>query len=242
MLKQILASLLLLVGYATHAQEKILMAFPITDYIVEKDSIQIVQVLLPEGITIPEKTMGVLRRVYSTADTSTAMIASGRCQLIKGRYHYFALRNDNPGLKPVAGNLLYTNAAVPGVFQGPLFRVIRHGIVLQSVEEKTLANLETVMRMRSKNDEKAVLEQLVADVRYTGTEMAKQQSMPDVSIEQGAYKGKTIFTAMQAVTVPEVENFLKYIAARPAKYAGNTWKFSEIMATWMDAGAPTVIE
>ena len=47
---------------------------------------------------------------------------------------------------------------------------------------------------------------------------------------------------MQAVTVPEVENFLKYIAARPAKYAGNTWKFSEIMATWMDAGAPTVIE
>ncbi|HNA00657.1 MAG TPA: hypothetical protein PLN49_07335, partial [Ferruginibacter sp.] len=103
MLKQILASLLLLVGYATHAQEKILMAFPITDYIVESDSIHIVQVLLPEGINITEKTMGVLRRVYSTADTSTAMIASGRCQLIKGRYHYFALRSDKPGQKPVAG-------------------------------------------------------------------------------------------------------------------------------------------
>ncbi|MBN8700029.1 MAG: hypothetical protein J0L54_10490 [Chitinophagales bacterium] len=242
MLKQILTSLLLLVACDILAQEKILMAFPITDYIVEKDSIQIVQVLLPEGITIPEKTMGVLRRVYSTADTSTAMIANGRCQLIKGRYHYFALRSDKPGQKPAAGNLLYTNAQVPGVFQGPLFNVIKHGIVLQSVLDTNIVSLERVIPLKSKSDEKHILDELVQDVRFTGTEMAKQQTVPDVQIKTGPYKGKTIFTAMQAVTVPEVENFLKYIAARPAKYAGNTWKFSEIMATWMDAGAPTVIE
>ena len=92
------------------------------------------------------------------------------------------------------------------------------------------------MRMRSKNDEKAVLEQLVADVRYTGTEMAKQQSDARYRSKKAPTRQNDLYR--HAVTVPEVENFHKYIAARPAKYASNTWKFSEIMATWMDGCSP----
>ena len=55
-------------------------------------------------------------------------------------------------------------------------------------------------------------------------------------------KGNRFFAAMQAVTGTEVEKFLKYIHARPEKYAGNSWKFCEIMATWMMAGAPAAGE
>ena len=40
----------------------------------------------------------------------------------------------------------------------------------------------------------------------------------------------------------ELELFLKYIIARPKNYAGNSWKISEIFATWIDGGTPTVVE
>jgi hypothetical protein len=43
-------------------------------------------------------------------------------------------------------------------------------------------------------------------------------------------------------TVADVKTFLKYVAARPTKYAGKPWKISEIFATRVVTGAPTVIE
>jgi hypothetical protein len=47
---------------------------------------------------------------------------------------------------------------------------------------------------------------------------------------------------MQAVTRNELESFLKYVIARPKKYAGNKWKISELFATWATSGTPVVVE
>ena len=47
---------------------------------------------------------------------------------------------------------------------------------------------------------------------------------------------------MQATTRTDVEKFLKYMAARPKKYAGNVWKISEVFATWMVNNTPVVAE
>jgi len=47
---------------------------------------------------------------------------------------------------------------------------------------------------------------------------------------------------MQAVKRTELESFLRYITARPKNYAGNSWKISEIFATWMNGATPTVVE
>jgi hypothetical protein len=82
----------------------------------------------------------------------------------------------------------------------------------------------------------------VSDIRFTGSEMLKQ--MPDYNklVKGGIYDGKKLFDAMQAVKRSELELFLKYITARPKKYAGNNWKISEIFATWMDGATPTVVE
>ena len=223
------------------AQEKVMMAFPITDYILEKDSVSIVQVLLPEGIEVKVKAPGVLKKAYQPNDTSTMMIGTGRCQLIKGQYLYYGLLQKGLKQKPVAGNLMYTQVLVPGVFTGNLFNVIRHGITLQDVEGQTIAGITEVLRIRSKQEEQVTLEKLAADVRYTGLEMSKQGGA-DMTITSGIYSGKTVFGCMQATNVSQVEQFLEYIIARPDKYAGNTWKFSEIMATWMFNGAPTVIK
>ncbi len=224
------------------AQDKILIAFPITDYIIERDSVTVVQVKLPVGLSLVEKSMGILRKAFSGTDTSTAMIGNGRCQLIKGSYCYFGMIKANLKQKPTAGNLMYCYVHQPTAYTGSLFDVVKHAVVLQSVEAKVIADVEVLLKLKTKQEETAVLEQLATDVRYTGTEMARQKDMQDIMIGSGKYKGKTIFIAMQAVNTNDVLDFLKYINARPAKYAGNTWKFSEIMATWMDAGAPTVIE
>ncbi|MBL0359266.1 MAG: hypothetical protein IPP72_21435 [Chitinophagaceae bacterium] len=43
---------------------------------------------------------------------------------------------------------------------------------------------------------------------------------------------------MQEITEADVMNFLKYVWARPAKYAGNSWRISEVFATWMTSGTP----
>jgi hypothetical protein len=61
-------------------------------------------------------------------------------------------------------------------------------------------------------------------------------------LPDGIFKGKKLFATMQVITDKDVIAFLKYINARPNIYAGGTWKFSEIFATWMAGGTPTVQE
>jgi predicted phosphatase len=65
-----------------------------------------------------------------------------------------------------------------------------------------------------------------------------EQNQPVVG---GLFDGKKLFDAMQAVTTTELNEFFKYIVVRPEKYAGNTWKLSEIFATWMVNKTPQVI-
>lgn len=222
------------------AQDKKVMAFPITDYIVDAgDSVTIVQIKLPESLQVKEKITGVLKKVYSEKDTSTVIIATGKCRLIKGNYYYFAFIKKNILQKPVPGNLLYTEVMAPDFYEGLVFNVVKHSISLNNVEEKLLADVNTVLKFKNAADEKTVIDLMTADISYTATEMIKQANSQDLLIDDGKFKGKKIFAAMRSVTNEDVTDFLKYINARPIKYAGNTWKFSEIMATWILAGAPT---
>ncbi len=243
MKNRFLAICFLCLSATVGAQDKKIMAFPITDYIVEAgDSVTIVQVKLPVGLQIKENTVGILKNVYSAADTSTATIATGKCSLIKGEYCYFGFSKKNIRQKPVIGNLLYTEVMAPGIYAGSLFNVVKHSITLHSVEDKLLADISTVLKFKNAADEKMAIDQMTADIKFTATEMIKQNSNQDVMIDDGKFKGKKVFASMQAVTNADVVDFLKYINARPVMYAGNTWRFSEIIATWMVEGAPTVKE
>jgi hypothetical protein len=56
------------------------------------------------------------------------------------------------------------------------------------------------------------------------------------------FDGKKLFDAMEMTTRQQLVEFLKYINARPGNYAGNTWKLSEIFATWIVSKAPQVIQ
>jgi hypothetical protein len=220
------------------------IAFKISDYTQQlNDSTMLVQVVMPDAwpITISDKQLGVLKHCYKQGtELDTAMIGWGRCYLIKGDYHYFAIHLKK-NQQPAAGDLLYTKFTTQVMYNGRLLDVMKHAVELTRVtDEKFLFPADMFTLTREK--EAAVLDSMVADIHYTGSVMMQQMPDNNQLIKGGLYDGQKLFTAMQAVTRAELEQFLNYIIARPAKYAGHNWKISEIFATWMVSETPRVIK
>lgn len=235
------AAIFLLLTFQLQAQWTKQIAFPITSYIVNAgDSVTIIQVKLPQGFSIKEKTYGLVRSVFNSPGDSVITVGSGRCSLIKSEYCYYGLLNKYMPRKPVAGDLLYTDVTTPPFYTGYLFNVMRHNITINSVAEKTIADLNIILQVKTADDELPLLTVLADDVKYTGKVMSEQNNSQDMMIPEGRFKDQKLFAAMQKVTVADVKDFFKYINARPEKYASHTWKMSEIMATWMAGGTPTV--
>lgn len=223
--------------------EKII-AFKITDYMKPlSDSITVVQVFKPAAFPVPikEKQLGVLYHCYKNGSKlDTAMIGWGRCNLIKGDYYYFGIRLQKMQ-QASEGDLIYLKLKVPYVYDGLLLNVVNHGIEFTNVYGEFFMNRNDVFA-KSKKDELVILDSMVNDIQFTGGAMLQQIPEQNQLVTDGIYKGKKLFEAMQAVKRSELELFLKYVAARPKNYAGNTWKISETFATWMAGGTPTVIE
>lgn len=217
--------------------------FRITDYTVKlDDSTTIVQIEVPDTwpLTIPERQFGVLKRRYEQGiEYDTNMIGIGRCYLKKDEWHYFAIHQNQR--IPAKGDLLITKCKMPPLHTGLLFDLVRHGINLARVDEEPFYNSAEVFYMGPQS-EQGFLDSMVADIRYTGKAMLAQNSVPNQQIIGGLFNGKKLFTAMQRITRKELDKFLKYVVARPAKYAGTVWKISEIFATWMVSRTPEIIE
>ena len=64
----------------------------------------------------------------------------------------------------------------------------------------------------------------------------------NVKIKGGKYDGKLVLNTMMICGKGDVTDFLEYMIARPRLYAGHEWKISEIFATWLSEGTPTVIK
>jgi hypothetical protein len=219
-------------------------AFKITGYLKPlNDSITLVQVIQPDGwpTAIADKQLGVLKHCYKKGtELDTAAIGWGRCQLIKGDYCYFAIHLYK-NQQPAEGDLLYTKFNVQVAYNGRLIDVMKHGVELTRVTDEKFLNPADIFTL-GRQKETALLDSMIADIHYTGSVMQQQMADQNQSIKGGIYDGKKLFTAMQAATRAELEQFLNYIIARPKNYAGNTWKISEIFATWMVSETPTVIE
>jgi hypothetical protein len=221
-----------------------IFAFKITGYIKPlTDSSTIVQVLIPEDlpVKIKEKQLATLLHCYASGTTlDTAMIGWGRCQLIKGDYYYFGLTLKK-NQQPAEGNLLYIRTKLPFVYDGLLLNVMNHAINFTNVYGDEFMTANAIFT-NTKTDELRLLDSMISDIRYTGSVMQKQMPEQDQLIKDGIFKGKKVFTAMQEATRNQLELFLKYMNARPKNYAGNTWKITEVFATWMTSATPTVLE
>ena len=217
-----------------------IVAFPITDYIVPSDSISIVQVVLPEGISIAKAQLGLLKGIYRNGKADTAAIGYGKCHLIKGNYYYFPVRVADKERQPQQGDLIYTRIAKPSIFKGRIPQLAAHAVILQSVEDSVFYAATDILRAWTKANEDKLLDVIVKDINYTGKAMKEQMPSADKLVTQGPYKNQMVFEILQNAKKEAVESFLDYIIARPSLYAGNTWKASEIFATWVDGGAPGV--
>jgi hypothetical protein len=223
--------------------EKI-FAFKITDYIkVLTDSSVAVQVLKPASFpaVIKDKQLGVLYHCYKTGvPLDTAMIGWGRCSLIKGDYCYFGIRLIKMQ-EASGGDIFYIKVKVPYVYDGLLLNVMNHAMAFTNVYGDVFMNSNAIFT-NTKKDEENMLDSMLNDIRYTANAMFQQMPEQNQIITDGIYKGQKLFTAMLFAKRSELELFLKYIIARPKNYAGNNWKISEIFATWIAGGTPTVIE
>ncbi len=215
-------------------------AFKITDYMKPlNDSSTVVQVLKPASVpvNIRMKQLATLYHCYKAgSNLDTAMIGWGRCQLIKGEYYYFAI-NLNKNQRPAEGDLIYMMLKLPYVYDGLLLNIMNRAMQFTNVYGDPFMNSDAIFT-NTKKDELIVLDSMVNDIRFTGGAMLQRTPEQNVMIKGGIYNGKKLLEAMQTVKREELELFFKYINARPKNYAGNTWKITEIFATWMNSSTP----
>lgn len=221
--------------------QTVVTAFKITDYVINSnDTISIVQVVIPGHLQIKDKQIGLLKGNFSNGDTSE--IGWGRCQLIKDEYAYFGIHIKNKKHLPQKGDLLYVNLQnYPAEYKGFLFKLMLHKIELKKITGENFINENNIPHI-AESRENALLDSLVEDIHFTGKAMKQQNDNQDQPIKGGRFDGNQLFSAMQTITKADVKDFLEYIIARPRNYAGNEWAISEIFATWMVGGAPTVIK
>ncbi len=222
----------------------ILYCFRITDYTVQlNDSTTVVQISKTESLPlkIKDKQMGILKYRYENEKIfDTTLIGAGRCNLIKEEWHYFSLHLYH-NRKPEKDDLLYSICRMPKLYIGVLFNIARNDIRLTKVDEVPFYSAEKVFKLNEQT-ENALIDSMAKDIRDTGKEMLAQNDGQDQIIKGGIYNGKKLFAAMLASSGEDVRKFLKYMVARPQKYAGNVWKISELFATWMTNETPMVIE
>jgi hypothetical protein len=222
---------------------EVMFAYKVTDYTVAlNDSVTIVQVNLPPAwpASIRDKQLGILKHRYENGDIDSTTIGWGKCNLIKGGYYYFTIRKNN-GQVPKQGDLLYTNCKTISYYKSSLFDLTRHAIDLTDVYENQFYHSMDVFSLNTQK-EKIILDSMVADIRFTGNAMKKQMPEQNQSVVGGLFNGKKLFDAMETTTTKELVEFLKYMVARPQNYAGNTWKLSEVYATWVASKSPLVIQ
>ncbi|HEX7845041.1 MAG TPA: hypothetical protein VF476_04510 [Chitinophagaceae bacterium] len=246
MKKSTILSFLLLVSCLCVAQKdtsKWVRAFPITNYTVElNDSVRLVQLYLPVGPVIKEKQVGILKGVYQASHADTSTIGSGRCNLIKGDYYYFSINHKKTDRQPKENDLLYVLVDKPAIYYDHIAFVASHFIELQNVYEEPLFDRLDIFQSWSAANEQTCIDSMKNDIHFTGDYFLKNNPSMNVKISAGKYAGKTVFNVMIQSTKEDVKDFLDYMIVRPRLYAGRKWKISEIFATWLSEGAPTVIK
>jgi hypothetical protein len=182
--RSILALLLFVSATAIHAQKdsiEVYQAFRITDYMLKlNDTTTVVQISIPGScpMKIKEKQIGILSERYESGEEfDTALIAWGRCQLIKNEWHYFSMSRYHDR-EPKQGDLLYTACRMPKINTGVLFNIARSGITLTKVDDVQFYNSTAVFALNEQK-ENAFIDSMVADICYTGKAMKEQNDGQD---------------------------------------------------------------
>lgn len=224
---------------------KILRAFPITDYIIElTDSSKLVQLEMPDTavVKLNNKQTGILWGVYNARREDAVQKGYVKCHLVKGNYYYFAVTNMQSQSAIKEGDLIYTFLNKTNIYEGILPKLAAHFIRLKDVYEEPFYDRYLIFLKWTQKEEQEQIDSMVRDIRFTGNYFIENNPAIDKPIINGKYAGKKTLSVMTECESADLLTFFDYVLARPAIYAGKEWKISEIFATWLSEGAPTIIK
>jgi hypothetical protein len=201
------------------------------------DTVRVVQVEMPDSLSIKEKELGVLFGAYHGDRNTAVQKGYGRCQLIKGNYFYFTIHHDSAATFQ-AGDLIYLFMVRTNIYYGLFPKLASHFIRLQDVYGNAFYDRYQVFREWSALDEDRLIDSIQKDIRVTGKYYLEKEPSMDLVVESGLYQGGKLLSLMAECNAGDVRRFLEYVIEHPRLYAGNEWKISEIFATWIKNGAP----
>jgi hypothetical protein len=155
--------------------------------------------------------------------------------------HVFIIRTQQKK-KLQVGDLLFLSIPLPQPIMHLTQSLAAKAVFLKDVYDDSLCTFLPVIFDWNVTQEETLMLRLTKDIQETGKAMKAQQDGQQQKIVGGIFDDKNLFDAMEKVQTTHVKAFLKYMIARPNIYAGSCWKISEIFATWMVSGTPTIIE
>lgn len=140
---------------------KWLRGFPITDYMVTlNDTTIVVQVEMPEDLKFQEKQLGLIYCMYRTSVDDAVQKGYGRCQLIKGVFHYFAISHNESKLPLTKGDLVFAFMPQTNIYYDRIARVAGHFIRLQDVYAKPYYDRYNIFLKWTEAEEKALVDSM----------------------------------------------------------------------------------
>jgi hypothetical protein len=241
---KILISLLVCLGVVPFAwaQEKFPLALAIDDEPGYASGDVVLRVARPAGIYFKEGQIFICKGLYKTDDADTITKGSGFITAVNIDHLECKMKEKDIRIKPAKDDLCFFIIEGLDKRKDVFFKLARFAISFTSVTDTIL--FDAPNSLHGWNDDKTadLLKKMVADIHYTGEAMLKQNDKQQQTISTGDFRGKLLFSAMQQINENSVLDFLKYVWARPVKYAGHSWRISEVFATWMNGGTPKMAE
>lgn len=195
----------------------------------------------PEGIEFKEKQPFICKGIFLTSDEDTVTRGTGFIKAVYDSYLEGFMFNSKIDITPQQGDLCILLIEANKTRKDVFYKLARNGISFKSVSGDILFEANNNLADWEEDETERLIITFSKDIQYTGKAMLDQKDQQQQIIVGGDFNGKNLFTAMQEITEPNVLDFLKYVWARPEKYAGQTWSISEVFATWMTNGTPKII-
>ena len=119
------------------------------------------------------------------------------------------------------------------------WRLARKCVVLSDVNGEVLFSYRDILGEAGGDADGPLFSRCAAGVRALAG-LLTETDFPDlfVPLEEGRWTGRTVHEAMSNASADDVRLFLLYMVTYPGRYAGQSWTFEELFATWALNGAP----
>lgn len=221
-----------------HAQGKVPLALKILPGLEHLNGHWFFSIEKPEGVNVSKGQMILCKGIYKGSDADTITKGEGRISYVETNYIQCEMSDTSTGIDPGNGDLCFLVIDKDVSRKDVFYKIARYNINWLSVTNDTLFNAMKSLNGWTEDQDNVLLGNLKADIQYTGSAMLKQNDSQQQMINDGDFKGQNLFNAMTGIKDADVMNFLKYVWARPYKYSGSSWHFSEVFATWMTSGTP----